>query len=376
MRIAFFSDTYLPNRDGVVVSMVTMRGEIERLGHRVYIFCSGSRRAKRENKDRRVFYHASIPFKPYPSYKIAIFPFFSASKMKKLDMDIVHSHGMASMGLAAVRGAQEAGLPSIATFHTMIPRAVHYISRKSLLKKVMGRAAWKYLKWFYGLFDEVTCPTDHTQKILDEHGIQSVVVPNGIDTKRFNPRIDPARFKKKFGLEGKKVVLHVGRLVIEKNMDLLIDSVLLVKEEVPDAVFLVVGEGPARKYYEERIKRKHLESNFIFTGFVQDRLLPQAYASCDVLAFPSVFDTQGLVALEGMACGKPVAAAKGSASEDIVKNGVNGYLFENNPDDCAEKIVRTIKRARKMSSSARKKSLLFSKERCAKRLVGVYERLI
>lgn len=376
MNIAFFSDTYLPNRDGVVVSMITMRGELEKLHHRIYIFCSGSRKAKRENKDKRVFYHTSVSFSPYPDYKLAVFPFFSSYKMRKLKIDVVHSHGMASMGLAAVSAAQNENLPSLATFHTMIPKAVHYISKREMVKKFMGSVAWKYLEWYYGLFDEVTCPSHHTRKILEEHGISSVVVPNGVDTKRFNPHINPAPFKETFNIKGRKVVLHAGRLVLEKNVDLLIDSALLVKEEVPDVLFLVVGEGPAKEYYKERVRKEHLEREFLFTGFVPDGLLPFAYASCDALAFPSLFDTQGLVALEAMACGKPVAAAKGSASEDFVKNGLNGYLFENNPDDCAEKLVKTIKRAKALSTNARKSSLILSKEKCAKMLAGTYEGLV
>jgi 1,2-diacylglycerol 3-alpha-glucosyltransferase len=376
MNIAFFSDTYLPNRDGVVVSMRTTRNELEKLGHRVFIFCSGSRKAKRENRDRRVFYHTSVPFRPYPDYKLAVFPFFSSYKMKKLGIDIVHSHGMASMGLAAVSAAQKENLPSIATFHTMIPKAVHYVSKREMVKRFMGSVAWRYLRWYYGLFDEVTCPSNHTREVLEEHGIPSIVVPNGVDTKRFNPCIDPAPFRETFNIKGRKIVLHAGRLVIEKNIDLLIDSALLIKEEVPNVLFLIVGDGPAKEHYKERVMAEHLEKDFLFTGFVPDGLLPFAYASCDVLAFPSLFDTQGLVALEGMACGKPVAAAKGSASEDIVKNGLNGYLFENNPDDCADKIVKTIKRAKALGPNARKSSLLFSKERCTKRLVGAYERLL
>ena len=102
MRIAFFTDSYLPQWDGVVSTILGFRKELEREGHEVYIFAAGSRKDKEENKDPHVYYHASTPFKPYPEYRVALFPYLSERRVRKLGIDVIHTHGMATMGLAAL----------------------------------------------------------------------------------------------------------------------------------------------------------------------------------------------------------------------------------------------------------------------------------
>ena len=128
MRIAFFTDTYLPNKDGVVSSIVSTRLALEAMGHEVYIFASGSRKDKKENKDPRVHYFASTAFRPYPDYKIALFPFLASGKLRRYGIDVIHTHGIATMGLASLQASVRNGLPVIGTFHTMLPDATHYLS--------------------------------------------------------------------------------------------------------------------------------------------------------------------------------------------------------------------------------------------------------
>lgn len=107
MKIAYYTETYLPNKDGVVTSILIFKKALEDMGHEVYIFAAGDRKAKRENRDKRVFYYTSTPFRPYPMYRIALFPFTSQNKVRKLGIDLIHSHGMATMGLAAVEAARD-----------------------------------------------------------------------------------------------------------------------------------------------------------------------------------------------------------------------------------------------------------------------------
>ena len=231
----------------------------------------------------------------------------------------------------------------------------------------------KYLKWYFGLYKTVTSPSRYTSSILSSQGIHSAVVPNGIDTGRFNLKANSERFKKRFSLYGKTVFMHVGRLVFEKNIDLLIESALLVKEEVPDAVFVIVGSGPAKEQYKSRVREKGLESLFVFTGFVPDEELPEAYSACDVFAFPSKFETQGLVALEAMACGKPVACASKSATSELISEGKNGFSFSDSPDDCAQKLILCSQSSKKMASFARKKAEEYSIEKCTSKMLKAYD---
>lgn len=376
MKLAYFTDTYLPNKDGVVTSIVNFRRELEKRGHEVYIFSSGSRQAKKENRDSHVFYHSSATFRPYPQYKVALFPFLSSPKVKSLGIDIVHSHGLATMGLAAYAASRSLKLPSVATFHTLVPEAMHYISNVQVVKRMASGAAWKYLKWYYGLFDETTAPSRYTAALLAEHKINSRVLPNGIDTKRFRLGISAAAFKKHHGLEGKTVFMHVGRLAREKNLSLLIDSALMVKEEIPDAAFVFVGAGPAAELYKKEAREKGVAKLFHFTGFVPDALLPAAYSACDVFAFPSEFETQGLVALEAMACGKPLACAAKSAASELVGEGKTGFIFNQDASDCADKLVLCAQHSKKMANAARKKASEYSVEKCTGKLLALYKKML
>ena len=376
MKIAFFTDTYLPNRDGVVTAMLNFRRELENKGHEVYVFSPGSRQAKKDNSDKRVFLYTSTTFKPYPDYKIALFPFFSSSKVKELGIDIIHSHGLATMGLAAYAASHSTNTPRVASFHTFVSEATHYISSIPAVKSITSKATWKYLNWYYNLYPTITAPSAFASSILSQHQITSQVLANGIDTDRFNPAVSGDSFRKKHAISGKTVFMHVGRVVLEKNIDLLIDSALIVREDIPDAVFVIVGTGPALKYYQARVREKGLSRFFVFTGFVPDAELPQAYAACDVFAFPSAFETQGLVALEAMACAKPVACLSDSAASELVEGYGCGVTFKNKASDCAEQLVRAAKESKTLSRKARARALDFSNELCAAKLIKLYESVL
>ncbi|MFH0817276.1 MAG: glycosyltransferase [Candidatus Micrarchaeota archaeon] len=377
MKIAFFTDTYIPNRDGVVTSMLTTREYLEKNGHTVYIFTSGSRKAKQENKDPNAFYYTSIPFRPYPDYRIALFPFLSERKVKKLGVDLIHCHGVATMGLAAALTAKRLKLPLVTTFHTLIPEAVHYVARGKTMKKVTKDVAWGYLQWFLSQSNLVISPSGVIKGVLAEHKIKSEVVPTGINVNRFNTNVDGNSVREDLGLQDNKIVLHIGRLVKEKNLDVVIKASLIVAEEIPNVRFLIAGMGPATGYYKSLVKNNDVERLFIFKGYLNRDLLPNYYAAADIFAFPSKFETQGLVALEAMACGKPVAGANYLAIKELVKDGVNGYLFDpDNPDDCAEKIITTIRLGPKAAKACRETAEIYSVENCAARLVKAYEKIL
>ena len=399
MKLAYFTDTYLPTRDGVVTSMLSFKEELQKKGHEVYIFCPDKRKGRLE-EEKNVFRYASSSFGLYPEYNIAIFPYFANMKFKKLGIDIMHSHALTTMGLAARHISKKEKMPSVATMHTLVPLATHYLKEgamkkgmstefwelilklvtswatKRLVYKIDSDTLWKALAWFFQPFDVVISPSQYTRTIMAEHGIQTQVVPNGIDTTRFRPDIDTREFRQRFGLEGKNVVLHVGRLTLEKNLDLLIDAAPLVKREYANVVFLVVGSGPARLHFERRVSEKGLADSFIFTGFLPDDMLPLTYAACNMLAFPSNFETQGLVALEAMGCGKPVVAAKDTAVSEVIAENKNGYLFNGTAEDFANKIAECLVKGARFSKAARETALAYSKEKCVKILISVYEQLL
>lgn len=376
MKIAFFSDTWAPNKDGVVTTMRNYRAELERRGHEVFIFASSDSKTIRQNKDRRAFLFASVPFPPYPQYKIAIYPLTSISIVRKKKMELVHCHGIASMGLAALTVARDLNLPSMATFHTLIPSGTKVITKSKLGQQIAAKIAWKAMLAFYRRFDTVTSPSRVMQAALAEHGIPSTVVPNAVDTRRFHPGINGRAVRSHLGLKkGERLVLVAGRASREKNSDVLIRAV----KRVPDAKLVIVGEGPARKELMQLALKEGLAGRVSFTGLISDAELAHYYAACDVFATASTFETQGLALLEAMACGKPVVGANAMAIPEAVHDGKNGFLFRPFDErDCAEKIEKAlhVKNYSSLSKNARKTAEQFSIPASTTKLLGAYDKLL
>lgn len=376
MKIAFFTDTYLPNTDGVVTYLVNYRKMFEKMGHEVYVFAPGTKKQRDENKDPRVHYFSSASFKPYPDYRIALFPFISATNMiKEIKPDIVHSHGIATTGIAAFQAARKINAPAIASFHTMVSEGIHYITRKEDLKKLFESVAWKYLGWYYSNFDRVIVPSNFSKAILEKQGIRNIVVkPAGADLENFNPKVECEYVKKRYGIDG-PMVLFVGRLVVEKNLALLMDAAQKVVNKIPNVKFVIGGKGPAEQYYKDMAESKGLSENFIFAGFVPDSELPALYRAADVFAFPSFFDTQGLVVLEAMATGTPAVVPKDSAPAEFVKDGESGYYFSD-AQDFSEKIILAIENREKLSKNAVAEAKMHELKECARDMLDFYESLL
>ncbi|HLC38165.1 MAG TPA: glycosyltransferase [Candidatus Norongarragalinales archaeon] len=379
VNVGFFTDTYLPNIDGVVTSMLNYRGELEKRGHKVFVFSSGDRKARMENEDKRVFFFRSAKFPLYPQYKIALFPYSSASEIaKEKKLDLVHCHALASMGLAAIKTSSDLKIPLVGTFHTMVPLAA-----KKMAGKTAERILWRAVKAFYSRFDLVTCPSSAIRQVLSSKGIDSVVVPNAIDERRFNTSLDGSIVKNALGAE--KIVMVAGRLSQEKNVEVIIKAASQVLQECGrdfETKFVITGDGPARKGLEKLAKEEGLlGKNIVFTGFLKSEDLPFYYAAADCFATASTFETQGLAVLEAMACGKPVVGANAMAIPEAVREGKNGFLFQPGNDvECAEKICGVLKSPRKkwdmLSESARKTALEYTVEKSTSKLLKAYARVL
>lgn len=381
MRIAFFTDTFLPNIDGVVCSLLAFRKELRARGHEVFVFASGSKKARALNRDPRVFYFRSLAFPPYPQYKLALNPFRAKKIARARGVELVHCHGVASMGVAAVKTARDLRLPLVGSFHTMIPLATMYVSRKRFIQRVAEKIAWRALRAFYKPFDAVTTPSHAAKRVLEEHGVEKVfVVPNPIDLKRFNPAVSGEGIRKKFLRDGEKLVLSASRIGFEKQIDLIIRAAEIVLREEP-ARFIVTGDGPARKQCEELARGLGLAENFVFTGFVPSAVLPRLYAASDCFVTASRFETQGIALLEAMACGVPCVGARALAVPEAVRDGFNGFLFKpGDEEDCARKILRVLqappREARRLSKNARATAFKYSADECVGELLEVYEKVL
>jgi len=204
---------------------------------------------------------------------------------------------------------------------------------------------------------------------------RACIIPPGVDTSRFRPGLDASPVVARHGLDGKDVVLHVGRLAREKNLELVLRAWPAVRRALPSAHLFVVGGGPARDFYEGLARKHGLTGSVTFAGFVPDEDLPACYSAARCLVLASKFETQGLVLFEAMACGVPCAGIRFRAVAEAIRDGVDGALFDATPDACAAAVVRCVRDRAKLSRSARASAEKLSVEAQTDRLIALYRRL-
>jgi len=371
MNIALFTDSYLPNTDGVVSSILAYKSGLEAQSHRLSIFAPDADMAK---KEPGVYRFAALKFPPYPEYRAAIFPFVSGDVAKKNSLQLVHCKAMMNMALSAISFASRTKLPAMASLETMIPDSAHYIIPHKAAEKIGRRVGWAYLRWLYSHFRIVTAPSRHTQRLMAENRIESEVLPSPVDTERFKPGKGGALVRKTLGLSKKKVIASIGRVVREKNYSFLLRVAKEIKDD--DTVFLIVGRGPYLDELRQEAWKAGVSGKFAFVGYVPEELLVDYYNAADAFVFPSLFETQGLALMEALACGKPGCVIRQTPMEEMINEGKNGYVFSEDEKECAEKLSACLAKGSGLSENARKTALHYSIPNCTKKLVGVYERLL
>jgi len=299
--------------------------------------------------------------------------------VSQLKVDVIHAHGLFFMGLRSMLAGRGLRLPVVVTFHTMVTDAAKYYNFTPLPDETASRLMWVYVKRFLQRAEVVIAPTEAIKRELNTMAprIRRVeVIPTGIEPGRFSAQLDGSEVRRRYGLEGKKVVLHVGRIAKEKNLDLVLKGFKLLRDEVPEARLMIVGEGPAKAEYMEKAKDLDIDACTTFTGFVPDEELPLYYASCDVFTLASKFETQGIVILEAMASGKSVTGINFRAVAEIIEDGVNGYLFEEDPESWVKAARKALDAPPELRARAVQKASSFSTKEGAERLVEIYRSAI
>lgn len=372
MKIAMFTDSFHPTVDGAVVAMETVSRGLEARGHEVIVLAPDT--TVRPAYQRRVHYLPAVEFKRYPGYRVVLSPSDMLEYLRKEKADLIHCHGLASMGILSLTAAKALKIPHVLTFHTMANEAIKYYSPIPMRDDIIIRLVWAYLRNLLKRPEVVIAPSAPVKTELEEHGVVMKlceVVPTGVDCNRFTPEKYDKSFLDRYGLAGKKVLLHVGRLSLEKRMDIVLEAIAKLASEEPDLRLLVVGKGPAEGTYKSRAATLGISDRVVFAGFLSDEDLPKAYASSKALVIASTFETQGLVVLEALASGTPVVGMRYRAIPEFVKEGKNGCLFE--PDACAEAIRRCLDRGDTMMMSAVSSAREYTVEKCAVKLEKAYE---
>ncbi|MFH2105247.1 MAG: glycosyltransferase [Parcubacteria group bacterium] len=384
MNIGFFTDSYTPLIDGVVRSILLYRQELEKRGHKVYIFAPKKIKSRSDlvnrvkiKDDERVFRFRAVDSTVIPGYPLAIPVSFKATKkIPALDLDIVHCQTPATMGLLGDIVSLLENLPKVYTYHTYYPEyAGNYIFSGKFKTKA---AVQKYDVLYCNRSDRVIVPSPKLQNILINWGVKSEVsvLPTGIDLTEFFAA-DGQRFREKYKIASdQNILLFVGRLGIEKNIDFLIEVAAKLRAAKEKTVLVIVGDGKDRKDLEKKAKELNLKDQVIFTGFLARPDTLDAFAATHTFVFSSKTDTQGLVLAEAAALGKPIVMVKDEGLGDIIVDGVNGYVVPENVDIFAAKVKKLLHDNELyviMSAKSREKAQGLSIENQTDKLLQIYE---
>ncbi|MHC1747052.1 MAG: glycosyltransferase family 4 protein [Cellulosilyticaceae bacterium] len=331
MNIGIFTDTYSPQINGVVSSIVTLEKELIKQGHNVSIFTISHPQAV--NDPSYVYRLPSMPFVFLKDHRVGIlYSVKTVRKIKKLKLDIILSQTEFSLGLFAKILSSRLHLPMVHTYHTMYEEYMHYVSKGVELSPELAR---KYSKKFCNSVTGVVAPTAKTEKLLRSYGVTTpiAVIPTGIDFTPFRSTSyapdEITGLKNTFNLSSDTpTVLFIGRIAKEKSIDVLIQAMPLVLDKIPTAKLVIVGDGPARKELTHLTHDLGIEESVVFTGMQPWNTIGKFYQLGDVFVSASVSETQGLTFAEAMAASLPVVAKRDESVQGLIKDDYNGKLFE------------------------------------------------
>ena len=380
MRIAIFTDTYLPEINGVVTSLESHTRLLTARGHAVLVVCPKYRKPARTAVPHvQVKRYRAFSFVSNKDTRVAVPPMVSVARtLQRFHPDVVHVHTPLSVGVVGLATARLMRLPVVQTYHTYIPDFMQYVELQRLLRlddlqervidslifermfesgtwrriaragrtprqaieevnavvrTVLGgvssqerpqlstRVAWQYTRSLYNRAALVLTPSMTLKRELEEHGVTVPVeyLSNGIDTSIVRP-------KSSYAPTGR--LIHAGRLGHEKNVDEVLRAFARLLPERPDTSLDIVGDGPARESIERLAERLGIGDRVRILGFVERGELGKMYCEYDAFVTASTIETQGIVLLEAMSAGLPVIGVNALALPELVRDGRDGIVVE------------------------------------------------
>ncbi|MGH3089205.1 MAG: glycosyltransferase family 4 protein [Rubrobacteraceae bacterium] len=348
MRIALFTETFLPATDGVVTRLRYTIKELRRMGDELLIIAPKYGEGPGFYEGAPIYRVSSVPFPPYPQIKLALALPGVGHALMGFKPDLVHAVNPLILGWGASRYARRLEVPLVASYHTNVAQYARFYKLGFL-----RRAARWHTRRLHNRAEVNLCTSMSTGEYLRSEGIKRVHLwPQGVDIERFVPNKASKWWRDRLsgGHPNENLLVYVGRLAPEKGLSRL----KTIFERLPGTRLAIVGDGPARRDLENEFAG----TPTVFPGLLLGEELAAAYASADAFVFPSTTETLGMAMNEALASGLPVIAARGGASHEVVSDGGDGLLYD--PQD-ESSLVSAVKRVfeedgflERLSANARK----------------------
>ncbi|MFQ9923522.1 MAG: glycosyltransferase [Beduini sp.] len=345
MKIGIFTDTYLPDINGVATSSHILRHALEKHGHEVLIVTSELPDDSDYKDEENVLRLPGIEMKKIYGYRISnIFSFKGMKEITNQGLDVIHIQTEFGIGIFGKIAAQILNLPVVYTYHTMYEDYTHYVAGGLTPLNTIVKKSIENISRIYGdNCTELIVPSEKTKEALISYGLEkdAHIIPTGLILDAFDEKnIDQekvAAIREQYQIKDEFVVTFLGRLAPEKSVELILEAGALLKQDGVHFKMMIVGKGPSLDDLKEEARRLKIDDVVIFTGPVTSDQVPNYYHASDLFVSASITETQGLTFIEAQASGLVVLARHDKNLESVIVDGKNGFYFTD-AKDLAEKI--------------------------------------
>lgn len=348
MKVALFTDAYLPDINGVVSSVVILQKELEKHGHTVYIVTTHPKLLE-TSIENNIVRLPGIELKQLYGY-VMTSPLHSSTAeiIGGWGLDVIHAHTEFGVGIFARLVAKKYKIPLVSTYHTTYEDYTHYVNiiNSKTLDKIAKKTVASLSKLYGESSVEVIAPSQKTKDMLIRYGINRKisVVPTGLDLKKFKKVSDSVEAKRirteeYQATENQTIITYIGRIAKEKSIDLIVEAFSYIKKAKENCKLIIIGGGPDLEGLKEQAERLGISDYVSFLGKKPLNEIPNYYHAADAFVSASLTETQGVTFIEALASGLPVFARPDEVLDELVYENKTGYYFKNS-EELAEKLIQ------------------------------------
>ena len=386
MRVALFTEVYLPAVNGVVTHVKTLKEGLEQLGHEAVIVTADSN-VKKTRTEGDIIYCPAIKLEKLYGYDVAS-P-ISADRLKAIkdfDPDIIHIHNEFGIGISGAMMARQLKIPLVYTMHTMYDDYVYYVANNEHLRELITNVSHKYARLLARSATAITGPSKKVGEYFRRCGVYKpvTVIPNSVEVETFNrDNVDKgkiAEVREKYGFSAEDLVFcFCGRMGQEKNVEVLLDFWAKNVKAEDGMKLLLIGGGPQLEEFSAYADKLGVNNTVKFTNRIEHSDIPPYYAACDCYLTASLTECHSISMMEGMATGMPVLTIRDELNADQIEEGVNGFYFRD-----ADEMYSHMKKLRemprqeleKLQRQSRATIVASGAQTIADHLLAVYEQAI